>query len=116
MRRRASTLAAVIACVLAGALLPGDAVASETGFASIHAWRKVGKKSCLVDHQHAGSGSGQTLKAAQAQAIQSWSSFTDFEYGSSWGSFAIAIEKNMRCAPASGSFQCDLLATPCRPW
>ncbi len=91
-------------------------VASESGFASIHNWRKVGKKTCLVGHQHAGTGSGSSLKAAQAEAIGAWSGFTDLEYGSSWSNYGNAVEKIMKCGPSSGSFQCDLLATPCRGW
>jgi hypothetical protein len=91
--------------------------ASESGMASIHSWRKVGKKTCLVGHQHAGSGSSHSLKGAQAQAIQSWASFTDLEYGSSWSQFGNAIDKVVKCGPTGGgSFQCDLLATPCRGW
>ena len=97
--------------------LPAPADASESGMASIHSWRKVGKKTCLVAHQHAGSGSGNSLKAAQINAIEGWAGFTDFEYGSSWANFNNAVEKIMKCAPSGGGgFQCDLLATPCRPW
>ena len=61
--------------------------AAETGFAGIHPWSKVGKKTCLVGHQHAGSGSGNSLKEAQSRAIGSWSSFTDLEYGDSWANY-----------------------------
>jgi hypothetical protein len=111
-------IACAAAIVVAGGTLVSipAAQANESGMASIHQWRKVGKKTCLVAHQHAGSGSGQTLKVAQAQAIGSWASFTDLEYGSSWANFNNAVEKVMRCGPTSGSFQCDLLATPCRGW
>ena len=91
--------------------------AAESGFASIHPWRKVGKKTCLVGHQHAGSGNGNSLKEAQSTAIGSWASFTDLEYGDSWANFNVAIEKVMRCGPSGGgSYQCDLSATPCRPF
>ena len=117
MKRSLFTLsAAVILATSALAFVPA-ASASETGMASIHSWRKVGKKTCLVDHQHAGAGSGNSVKAAQAQAINSWASFTDLEYGSSWANFGNAVEKVMKCGPSGGgSYQCDLLATPCRGW
>ena len=111
---RLSLIASIVAVILA--LLAPPVTAAETGFAGIHPWRKVGKKTCLVGHQHAGAGSGNSLKEAQSRAIGSWSSFTDLEYGDSWANFNHAIEKIMRCGPSSGSgFQCDLSATPCRP-
>jgi hypothetical protein len=91
-------------------------MADETGMASIHPWRKVGKKTCLVDHEHAGSGTGINKKAAELSAIRSWISFTDLEYGSDWASFNNSVGKQMRCSAGSGSVQCDLLATACRPW
>jgi hypothetical protein len=107
--------------VVAGALLSfaipvAPVMAEESGMASMHTWKKVGKKTCMVDHQHSGSGSGINKKAAELQAIRSWSGFTDLEYGSSWANFNIAIEKSVRCSPSIGGVQCDLLATACRPW
>jgi hypothetical protein len=113
-----SLIAVLAAVVLAASSAPliSPAKAEESGFASIHTWRKVGKKTCLVGHQHAGNGSGNSLKAAQLQAVNAWSSFTNLEYGSSWSSFGNAVEKIMKCSPSAGSFQCDLLATPCRGW
>lgn len=103
-----------IAATVAVSSMP--AVAMETGMAGIHSWRKVGKKTCLVDHQHSGSGSGQLRKIAEQEAVRSWASFTDFEYGARWASFNVAIEKRMTCGAIPGGFQCDVLATPCRPY
>ncbi len=116
MKHAIFVLVTAIALVTSPFDVAPPASASESGMASIHTWRKVGKKTCLVGHQHAGNGSGNSLKAAQAQAIGSWSSFTDLEYGSSWASFGIAIEKIMKCSPDGSVVQCDLLATPCRGW
>jgi hypothetical protein len=63
------------------------AQANETGMASIHSWRKVGKKTCLVDHDHAGNGSGTNRQQAELAAIRAWTGFTDLEYGAAWANF-----------------------------
>lgn len=115
---RASALS-VMAAAIVGATIAISAqpvAASETGMAGIHNWRKVGKKTCLVDHDHSGSGSGPNRKVAELQAIRSWAGFTDLEYGSSWANFTHANNKRMSCQPSGGGFQCDLLAVPCRPF
>jgi hypothetical protein len=99
------------------AALPAPSVsAAESGMASIHSWRKVGKKTCMVGHQHDGNGSGVTQKIATQQAVNAWSSFTDLEYGDSWANFNTAIEKSVSCSPNGSSWTCSLLATPCRGW
>ena len=117
MKSTLITLSVALALAVTAPVFAPVAHAAESGFASIHTWRKVGKKTCLVGHQHAGSGSGNSLKAAQSQTINAWSSFTDLEYGSSWANYNNAVEKIMKCGPSGGSsFQCDLLATPCRGW
>lgn len=91
--------------------------ADETGLASIHTWKKVGKKTCMVDHYHSGQGTGANRKAAETAAIQSWTSFTDLEYGSSWASFKIAERKSMQCSQdGSNSFNCQTEALACRPY
>jgi hypothetical protein len=110
-------LALLLAVALSAAGSPTTtASASETGMASIHSWRKVGKKTCLVDHEHSGSGSGVNRQAAELSAIRSWVGFTDLEYGSSWANINQAVGKQMRCSSGTGGIQCDLLATACRPW
>jgi hypothetical protein len=111
-----STLLRYVAPLVALAVLALPVAAAETGMAGIHPWRKVGKKTCLVDHNHAGSGSGSTRAAAEKAAIQDWAGFTDLEYGDSWASFNVAIEKSMSCSKTPAGFSCDLVATPCRPW
>ena len=92
------------------------ATAAESGMAGIHSWRKVGKKTCLVGHNHDGSGSGPTPKAAEAEAIRAWVSFTDLEYGDSWADWRLAIEKAIRCDRSASGVSCQLVATPCRGW
>jgi hypothetical protein len=111
----------VAGSVAAAALVVGTtaipvARASETGVASIHSWRKVGKRTCLVNHDHQGSGSGISKAIAQRNAIDSWTSFTDFEYGSSWANFKLAIEKRISCEPTGSGYNCSLSAVPCRGW
>jgi hypothetical protein len=121
MQRFAMTLRAVAATALALAVMgsvvaPQPVMADETGLASIHAWRKVGKKTCLSGHDHQGSGTGTSQKAAQLAAIRSWASFTDFEYGKSWANFNLAVEKRMTCEASGSSYSCSLSAVPCRGW
>jgi hypothetical protein len=99
--------------ILLGA--PGAAQAGETGMASMHAWVKVGRKTCLVDHFHSGNGKGPTRHQAQRLAIQSWVDFTAWEYGSTWGRYSLAASKRMTCERSDG-WNCNVEARPCRPF
>lgn len=103
-------------CVLALASISTTVRADETGVAGIHTWQKVGKKTCLVDHYHYGSGSGRTRKEAERAAIGSWAGFTAWEYGSSWGRYAIAVGKSMNCSNDAAEWSCSTHARACRPW
>lgn len=105
-------LGAVIATVVAA--LAGSAVADDTGFASMHDWRRERGRTCFLDHYHYGNGSGKTKKAAEIDAIKSWSSFTDLEYGSDWARFSRAASKAIKCQPASSGWECSIEARPCR--
>jgi hypothetical protein len=87
----------------------------ETGIAGIHSWVKVGRKTCMGDHFHSGSGSSSTRKLAERQAVQSWIDFTAWEYGTSWGRYSIAASKSMKCERA-GDWSCFVEARPCRPY
>lgn len=99
-------------CFAAG-LAP--AYADQTGFAAMHSQARVGNKMCMTDHYHYGSGSGRTKQAAERAAIQSWASFTDFEYGSDWARFGKAVGKRVSCTrTGSGGFDCQVEARPCR--
>jgi len=103
--------------VLAGALLSAGhvpAFADQTGFASMHTQARVGGKMCMTDHYHYGSGTGATKAAAQRDAIGSWQSFTDFEYGSDWARFGKAVGKRMSCSQSGGGYSCQVEARPCR--
>jgi hypothetical protein len=114
--RRASILVLGLAVVSSTFWTAPIVEAQETGLASIHQWRKVGRKTCLVDHDHSGSGNGASKKAAEAAAISSWSSFTAWEYGPPWGSFRIAESKRMTCDGGGTAFNCTVLAVACRPF
>jgi hypothetical protein len=92
----------------------GIAQAEETGIAGIHSWVKMGRKTCLADHFHNGTGNGATRPQAERAAVQSWVDFTAWEYGSIWGRYAIAASKKMACS-RSESWSCDVEARPCRP-
>jgi hypothetical protein len=102
------------AAVVATSTIVAPAAADDTGFAYIHDLRKEGGRTCFTDHYHYGSGSGATKAAAQKDAIGSWVSFTDFEYGSDWARFAKAASKSVSCSGSGGSFSCQIEARPCK--
>ena len=86
-------------------LLAGSASAqqgAETGVASIHSWVKVGRKTCMLDHYHDGSGTGSTRAQAEKSAIVAWTEFTAWEYGSPWARYSNAVSKTMNCSQAGG--------------
>jgi hypothetical protein len=99
--------------VLAGAAIM-PAVADDTGFASMHDLRREGGRLCMIDHFHFGSGSGGSKAAAQREAIISWSSFTDFEYGSDWARWSRAASKGITCTKGGGGIDCQVQARPCK--
>ena len=89
--------------------------AAVSGLAASHDMRREGGRLCFADHAHYGSSSGMTsLAAAQKEAITSWASFVDFEYGSAWANYGKASGKDMKCSQAGGGFGCDLGARPCQ--
>lgn len=69
---------------------------------------------CYSDHYHYGSGGGSSRRAAQANAVASWSSFVDLEYGSAWASFAKAGSKKVSCSQVLSGWDCSVEARPCR--
>lgn len=104
-------------------LVPGIAVfisglagasADDTGLASIHAWRKERGRTCMIDHFHYGSGTGPTKRTAEKAALDSWTSFTVFEYGTDWGSYNRAGSRIMECQQRGSLWLCNVQARPCR--
>ena len=110
MMRKSSVAAAAVLFV---AMTTG-ARSDETGLASIHEWRKEGGRTCMSDHFHYGSGKGASRQRALADAVSSWRSFTDLEYGSTWASWNRAASKAVKCAQGGSSWSCDVEARPCR--
>jgi predicted Fe-S protein YdhL (DUF1289 family) len=104
---------AVAVAMLTASITPALAQ-SDTGFASMHNQARVKGKLCMTDHWHYGSGSGRTKALAQRDAIGSWQSFTDFEYGSVWARFSNAEAKKVSCSQSGGSVSCQVEARPCR--
>jgi hypothetical protein len=85
------------------------------GLAASHDMRREGGRLCFSDHFHYGSSAGlPSQQAAQVAAAKSWSSFVDFEYGSTWANYGKASSKEMKCSQGGGSWGCDLGARPCR--
>ena len=99
---------------LAVGVVSAVANADVTGFDSMHAQARVGNKMCMVDHWHYGNGTGKTKAQAQRDAISSWQSFTDFEYGSDWARFSKAVAKKISCSGSGVSYSCQVEARPCR--
>lgn len=88
--------------------------AQETGIAGIHEWVRVGRKTCLATHFHDGSGSGKSQKEAEKAAIQSWEAFTAWEYGASWGRYALSESKKMTCdRPTTSEYKCNVTSRAC---
>lgn len=101
--------------VLIALITSQPAVADETGMAGMHDWRREAGKTCMSDHWHYGSSNGMSSrKAAEVDAIKSWSGFTDFEYGSAWARWSKAAAKKMSCSQSGGSWGCQIEARPCR--
>ncbi len=92
--------------------------AEETGMHNLHSMRKVGRKTCFIDHYHSGSGSGATKQEAESSAIGSWQSFTAWEYGGSWGSWRLSEAKSVSCdrGGLGGAWNCSINSIPCRPF
>ncbi|HYD16161.1 MAG TPA: hypothetical protein VEA77_07155 [Hyphomicrobium sp.] len=102
----------LVAAVMGAVSVP--ALADDTGFAYTHDLRREGGRTCFTDHYHYGSGSGASKAAAQKDAIGSWISFTDFEYGSDWARFSRAASKGISCSKGGSGFDCQIEARPCK--
>ncbi|MFZ4808002.1 MAG: hypothetical protein ACOYLQ_12145 [Hyphomicrobiaceae bacterium] len=106
----------LVATAVSLAALASTAFAAQedVGLAGMHDLRREGNRLCMSDHWHYGSGGAMpNRKAAQAQAIESWSSFTAFEYGSEWANFAIAGGKTVQCSDGPSGVTCNVSARPC---
>jgi hypothetical protein len=121
MRKSVVSAAALVLALVADQVVAQSAQSAkwqETGIAGIHAWVKVGRKTCMADHFHDGSGAGPTRALAQRAAIRAWTEFTAWEYGNAWGRYAIAVGKKATCTweDESRRWRCAVEARPCRPF
>lgn len=112
----AFTMRVLVAVSALGLIALGMPVrADETGFASTHDQVRVGSKKCFADHFHYGSSAGMgSRRAAEIEAVKSWESFTDFEYGSDWARYSKAVSKGVKCGQSGGGWGCSVEARPCR--
>lgn len=109
---------------VASTVTPTDAAANkrrvvrgtDTGLAqTLHPSARERGLTCLTDHFHVGSSSGQrNKKAAETAAIADWSSFTAWEYGTLWANFKVAGTKTVSCLPSGNSWGCSVSARACR--
>ena len=111
---------AAVACV-AGLVSVAEAAPRKgamppiTGLAAMHDMRREGGRLCFSDHFHYGSSNGhRDAKTAQAAAIRSWADFVVFEYDQSWANFGKSGSKEVKCAPGSSGWSCDVSSRPCR--
>ncbi len=118
MRILAVGTAALGIALLAGAAVAQQSLrAQETGIAEIHSWVKVGRRTCMADHFHDGSGTGPTRAMAERAAVRSWAEFTAWEYGTPWGRYSIAASRKATCSRGeSTTWRCAVEARPCRPY
>ena len=92
----------------------GQAHADQSGMAGMHAQYTVKGRRCFSSHTHVGTGAPmRSKKAAVIAAAQDWSSFTAFEYGSSWASWNASIAKTVKCEPSGAKWSCEVQARPC---
>lgn len=103
--------------IIAGVILSlaPAAMADDTGFADMHDMRREGAKTCMSDHYHHGTSSGQSSrKLAEIEAGRDWAGFTAFEYGSAWANYALAASKSVVCDQDGKGWGCSVAARPCR--
>ena len=107
-----TSMAAAVLALCGASVVSAD----DTGFASAHDLRKERGRTCMSDHYHYGNSTAKSTRgAAERDAIGSWQSFTDFEYGSDWARYSRAAGKRMTCKGAGGgAWECSVEARPCR--
>lgn len=95
-------------------LAPVGAAQAQDGLAGMHAWVRVGGRTCMADHFHDGTGTGSNKNQALAAAIRAWQDFTAWEYSNRWGRYSNAVSKSQSCSGGPGNFSCSVSARPCR--
>ncbi len=111
MKRVLIAASAMAALFVFGA---GHAGADQSGLAGMHDQYVSKGRRCFSSHTHVGNGSAYRKKRqAIASAAQDWSSFTAFEYGTSWASWRVATGKNVACEQSGQGWTCEVQARPC---
>lgn len=87
-----------------------------TGLENIHTLKRVGRKLCMIDHYHYGTGDSKKSKAlALKSAKRGWADFVSMEYGSAWARFSLAGSKGAKCTKQGRrGYHCSIEARPCR--
>src|SRR6185503_14534490 len=71
---------------VSGLVLASGVLIAATGIAQA-------EETGLAEHCHNGGGKGATGSQPERAAVESWGDFTAWEYGGSWGRYAIAGSK-----------------------
>lgn len=101
-------------CAAAVFIVSAPALADQTGLAGMHPHYTVKGRQCFTEHTHVGNGRPmRSKKQAVMTAAEDWSSFTAFEYGSSWASWSVAIAKAVKCEQSGANWLCEVQARPC---
>ncbi len=88
--------------------------ADDTGLASMHAFIKIGGKTCFDGHRHSGSGEGATKDKARAAAIKAWWEYTAGEYGSDWAHWGRSAAQKVSYGKAATGWSATVESTPCK--
>ena len=92
----------------------GQVAADQSGMAGMHDQYVFKGRRCFTGHTHVGTGSPfRSKRKAVSSAAQDWSSFTAFEYGSSWARWRVAVGKTVACEQSSQGWTCEVQARPC---
>lgn len=107
----------MICAAIAGLVLASGAtplMAGETGIASIHAWVRVGNKTCIANHWHFGNATAATKQQAEKTAINNWIVYTMYDYGSDWMHFRLGESKAVKCEKVVEGWACQAEARACK--
>lgn len=118
MRNFLSSKIILAAFVLAFAMLSSEA--HSQNYIVNYGKKLANGKTCRVllggiTHWHVGNSADASKSRAKTKAIQKWSSFVVFEYGSAWGRWSAANKRSMRCEKDkdAGVWRCRSEAQPC---
>jgi hypothetical protein len=106
---------AICAVAVSAALTQTTSVlAHETGLSGMHTQVTMGNRICMTEHTHDGKGDGPSEREARMSAAQAWSSFTEWEYGPAWSSYALSNAKRENCQNTGSGYTCYFVSYPCK--